>query len=193
MLKRISYDTSSTCLVYGHWKISFQKYLKLCELEAYHVVDTLETRSLTHFIAESQHWHLRKKPTQAKFISLLIHGLTDKGNADIKDVFMVVWCHSSSADEKMHTRTTNFHIRRPKTVDAQGLFLSLKSTLMRLGISDVDAEKCKRLIEIGRYVVLTNTARWSLRMHSRVTVVCLFVCLSVTTLAARVFNATVQT
>ena len=136
-------------------KISFRKYPQLCELEARHGIaigsaytNEIACKSFTHFIAESQRRQLFEKLTQAKFFSLLIDGSTDKGNVD-DEVFMVVWCVSSSADKKMHTRTTYFHICRPKTMDANGLFLSLKSALLRLGISDVDAENCKRLVGIG--------------------------------------------
>ena len=56
----------------------------------------------THYIAKSRHQQLFEKLTQTKFISLLMDGLTDKGNAD-DEIFMAVWCDSTSADEKMHT------------------------------------------------------------------------------------------
>ena len=150
-------------------KISFQKYPQLCELEARHGVaigssytNEIACKSFTHFIAESQHRQLFEKLTQAKFFSLLIDGSTDKGNAD-DEVFVVVWCDSSSADEKMHTRTAYFHICRPKTVDANGLFLSLESALLRLGISDIDAENCKGLVGIGSDGASANIATGGLK------------------------------
>ena len=106
-------------------KISFRKYPQFCELEARHGVaigsvytNGIACKSFTHFIAESQRRRLFEKLAQARFFSLLIDGSTDKGNAD-DEVFMVVWCDSSSADEKMHTY---FHVCRPKTVDANGCF-----------------------------------------------------------------------
>ena len=71
---------------------------------------------------------------------------------------MAVWCDSSSADEKMHTRITYFHVCRPKTVDANGLLLSLKNALLRLGISDV-----KRLVGIGSDGASANIARDGLK------------------------------
>ena len=83
-------------------------------------------------------------------------------NAD-DEVFLSVWCDCSSADEKIHTRTTYFHICRPKTVDANGLFLSLKSALLRLGISDIDAENCKRLVGIENDGASANIARGGLK------------------------------
>lgn len=76
---------------------------------------------------------------------------------------MVVWCDSTGSDEKMYTRTTYFHICRPKTVDAHGLFQSLKSALLRLGISDIDAENCKRLVGIGSDGASANIARGGLK------------------------------
>ena len=150
-------------------KISFRKFPQFCELEARHGVEIgtaytneIACKSFTHYIAESQHRQLFEKLAHAKFFSLLIDGSTDKGNAD-DEVFMAVWCDSSSTDEKMHTRTTYFHICRPKTVDANGLFLSLKSALLRLGISDVDTENCKRLVGIGSDGASANIARGGLK------------------------------
>lgn len=70
------------------------------------------------------------------FFSLLMDRSTDKGNTD-DEVFMVVWCESnSSTDEKIHTKTTYFHVCQTKSVDAPGLFQSLKRALFRLGVSD---------------------------------------------------------
>ena len=103
-------------------KISFRKYPQFCEFEARHGVaigsaytNEIACKSFTHFIAESQRRRLFEKLAQVRFFSLLIDGSTDKGNAD-DDVFMVIWCDSSSPDKKMHTRTTFFHVCRPKTV-----------------------------------------------------------------------------
>ena len=76
---------------------------------------------------------------------------------------MVVWCDSSGTDEKIHMRTTYFHVCRPKTVDANGLLLSLKSALLRLGISVVDAENCKWLVGIGSDGASANVARGGLK------------------------------
>ena len=150
-------------------KILFRKYPQFCELEARHGVaigsvytNEIACKSFTHFIAESQRRQLFEKLAQAKFFSLLIDGSTDKGNAD-DEVFMVVWCDSISADEKMHMRTTFFHVCRPKTVDAKGLLQSLKSALLRLRISDIDAENCKRLVGIGSDGASTNIARGDLK------------------------------
>ena len=48
-------------------------------------------------------------------------------------------------------------------IDAYRLFLSLNSALFRLGISDVDAENCKKLIYIGTDGASANIARGGLK------------------------------
>ena len=150
-------------------KISFRKYPQLCELEARHGVTIGSTytneiagKTFTHYIAESHRQQLFLKLTQTKLVSLLMDGSTDKGNAD-DEVFMAVWCDSTSADEKMHTRTTYFHVCRPKTVDAAGLLQSLKSALLRLGISDINPENCKKLVGIRSDGASANIARGGLK------------------------------
>ena len=82
-------------------EISFRKYPQLCELEARHGVaigsaytNEIAGKTFTHYIAESRRQQLLLKLTQAKFVSLLMNGSTDKGNAD-DEVFMVVWCDST--------------------------------------------------------------------------------------------------
>lgn len=89
-------------------------------------------------------------------------GSTDKGNTD-DEVFMAVWCDSTNADEKVHTRTTYFHMCRPKTVNTAGLFQSLKSALLRFGISDIDPENGEKLVGIGSDEASTNIARGGLK------------------------------
>ena len=44
-------------------------------------------------------------------------------------------------------------------LDASGLFLSLKNALFRLGISDVDAKNCKKLVGIGSDGASANIAK----------------------------------
>lgn len=104
-------------------KISFRKYPRLCELEARHGVaigntytNEIAGKTFTHYIAESRRLQLFERLRQAKFLSVLIDGSTDKGNTD-DEVFMAVWCDSKSTDEKIHTRTIYFHVDRPKTVN----------------------------------------------------------------------------
>ena len=62
----------------------------------------------------------------------------------------------------MHTRTNYFHVCRPKSVDAAGLFQSLKGTLLQLGISDIDPENCKKLVGIVSKGASANIARGGL-------------------------------
>ena len=120
-------------------------------------------KTFTHHIAESWCLQLIDRLTQAKFFSLLMDGSTDKGNAE-DEVFIVVWCESNaSTDEKIHTRTTFFYVCRPKSVDTTGLFQSVKNALFRLGISDIDAENCKKLVEIGSDGVSANIAKGGLK------------------------------
>ena len=94
-------------------KLSFRKYLQLCELEAHHGVAIRSTytneigcKTFIHYKAESRRLQLFDRLTQAKFFSLLMDGSTDKGNAD-DEVFKAVWCESStSTNEKVHIRAT---------------------------------------------------------------------------------------
>ena len=48
-------------------------------------------------------------------------------------------------------------------MDANGLLQSLKSALLRLGIPDIDAENCKKLVGIGSDGASTNIARGGLK------------------------------
>ena len=112
-------------------KLSFTKFLQLCELEAHHGVclgnaytNDIACRTITHYIAESQHQQIKEGISQAKFFSLLINGSTDKGNVD-DELFMVVWCDTNGEDELVHTRKMYFHVSRPSTVTAAGLFEEL--------------------------------------------------------------------
>ena len=67
-----------------------------------------------------------------------MNGSTDRGNVD-DEVFMVVWCDVASEDEKIHTKTTYFHVCRPNTVNAAGLFEALKDASLKLGICFIKA------------------------------------------------------
>ena len=113
-------------------KLSYRKYPCLCELEARHGVsigtsytNEIGGKTFSHNIAESQRQKMLKQLGQAKFFSLLIDGSTDKASVD-NEVFMAVWCDINAADKKIHTQATYFHVGRPYTVDAAGLFQSLR-------------------------------------------------------------------
>ena len=136
-------------------KLSFRKYPRLCELEARHGVsigssytNEIAGKSFSHYVAQSQRQQVLERIAQAKFFSLLIDGSTDKANVD-NEVFMAVWCDTNGTDEKIHTKTSYFHVGRPSTVDAIGLFQSLSDALRKLGIPEVDVEHCSKLVGIG--------------------------------------------
>lgn len=97
-------------------KIPFRKYPRICELEARHGVsigtaytNEVSCKTFTHYIADAQRKELLDKLKKVKFVSVLMDGSTDKGNVD-DELFMAVWCEHNSSDERIHTKTTFFHI-----------------------------------------------------------------------------------
>ena len=76
---------------------------------------------------------------------------------------MVVWCYCDGTDEKIHTRTTYFHVGRPSTVDAAGLFHNLGEALRKLGVAEVDPENCSKLVGIGSDGAAANIAQRGLK------------------------------
>ena len=150
-------------------KLSFRKFPRLCELEAHHEVsigssytNEIAGKMFTHYVAQSQWQQVLERIAQAKFFSLLIDGSTDKANVD-NEVFMAVWCDTDGSDEKIHTQTSNFHVGRPSTVDAAGLFQNLSIALRKLGCAEVDVEHCSKLVGIGSDGAVTNIARGGLK------------------------------
>ena len=142
-------------------KILFKKYPKLCKLEARHGVaigsaytNEIAGKTFTHYIAESQRLQL----FEAKYFSILMDGSTDKGNIE-DEVFMVVWCDVTGVNEKISTRTTFFHVNRPNSADAAGLFQSLQTALLRLGMSELN----ERLVGTGSDGAAANVAKGVLR------------------------------
>ena len=119
-------------------------------------------RTFTLYIAESQRQQVKERISQAKFFSLLIDGSTDKGNVD-DELFIMVWCDTNGEDELVHTRMTYFHVSRPSTVTAAGLFEELTKTLAKLGVPSIDAENCSRLVGIGIDGAACNIAQNGLR------------------------------
>lgn len=81
------------------------------------------------------------------YFSLLVDGSTDKANVD-NEAFMIVWCDVNGADEMIHTQTSYFHVGRPSSVNASGLLHSLSIALQEVGITEVDAEHCSKLVGI---------------------------------------------
>ena len=150
-------------------KLSFRKFPRLCELEARHEISTgssytneIAGKTFTHYVAQSQQQQVLERIAQDKFFSLLIDGSTDKANVD-NEVFMVVWCDTDGNDEKIHTQISYFHVGRPSTVDAPGLFQNLNIALRKLRCAEVDVEHCSKLVGIGSDGVTTNIARKGLK------------------------------
>ena len=169
MMRRRSNCVENLTLLTSWLSRSFHLGSRLCELEARHGVgigttytNEIAGKTFAHYIAESNRQQLLEKLAQAKFFSLLIDGSTDTGNVD-NELFMVVWCDCDGADEKIHTRTTYFHVGRPSTVDAAGLFQGLRDALLKLGIAEVDAESCIKLVGIGSDGAAANIAQGGLK------------------------------
>ena len=93
----------------------------------------------------------------AKFFSLLLDGSTDSGNVD-DEVFLAVWCECNGSDQKVHTRMAYLTVVRPQSVTARGLFKVLESVLQDLGIPEVSAKHCNKLVGIGTDGASTNIA-----------------------------------
>ena len=136
----------------------------LCELETCHgvrvgtsYVNENVGKEFIHYIAESRRQELKKTLANAKFFSLLLNGSTDAGNIDDK-VFLVVWCDCNGCDEKVHTWMSYFTVVQSQAVTAQGLFETLQTRLRGLGIHEISAEQCKKLVGIGTDGASANIA-----------------------------------
>ena len=151
-------------------KLSFRKYPRLCELESRHGVEVgssytneVSARIFTGYIAESKRREMAEALTEAKLFSLLIDGSTDTGNID-NELYMIVYSDlNNGRDEKVHTRTSYFHVSRPSSVSAVGLFENLKDALLQLGISELSATKCSKLVGIGSDGAAANIAKQGLK------------------------------
>lgn len=149
--------------------LPFTMYAKICELEVHHRVD-LGTyyinenagKEMIHYIAESRRQELMTKLANAKFFSVLLDGSTNKANID-NEVLLVVWCDSGGSDKKVHTRMEYFTIIRPQSVTAEGLFKVLEGGLQGLGISNISAEKCQKLVGISTDGASANIAASGLK------------------------------
>ena len=84
-----------------------------------------------------------------------VDGSTDKANID-NEIFMAAWCDTDGTDKKIHTQTSYFHIGRPSTVNATGLFQRLSNALRKLGCAEVNVEHCSKLVGIGSDGAATN-------------------------------------
>ena len=112
---------------------------------------------MIHYIAESRRQELIKKVADAAFFPLLLDGSTDMANID-NELMLIVWCDVNGSDEKVHTRSDYFTVVRPQSVSGEGLFKVLESGLQGLGINDISAEKCNKLVGIGTDGASANIA-----------------------------------
>lgn len=119
-------------------------------------------KELIHYIAESRRQELKQRLANAKFFSLLLDGSTDTGNID-NELLVVVCCDRDGSDEKIHTRMEYFTVVRPHLVTVQGLLEVLESGLQGLGIKEISAEECKKLVEIGTDGASANIAAAGLK------------------------------
>ena len=149
--------------------LPFTKYPKICELEAHHGVHVGTSyinenagKEMIHYIAESRRHKLSEKLGKANFFSILLDGSTDKGNID-NELFLVVWCDSDRASEKIHTRMDYLTTLQPHSVASQGLFEALENALKGLGIDRVSTEQCKKLVGIGTDGASANIAAAGLK------------------------------
>lgn len=150
-------------------KLPYTKYPKICELEARHGVQVGTSylnenagKDFMHYIAEAKRQDLLQKLTKAKFFSLLLDGSTDKGNID-NELLLVVWCDPDGTDEKVHTRMDYLKVSRPQSVTANGLFQVLKEGLQSLGIEEMSAGECKKLVGVGTDGAASNIAASGLK------------------------------
>ena len=150
-------------------QLAFTKYPSICELEARHGVDVgtsylnhVAGKTFCHYIAESRRVQLTDRLSNDTFFSILMDGSTDKGNID-DELFLVVWCNTDGSDEKVHTEMSYLSVARPKTVNAQGLFDCMQSSLQRLGISEISADQCKLLVGVGTDGASSNIAAGGLK------------------------------
>ena len=149
--------------------LPFTKYPCICELEARHGVSVGTSyrnenagKEFIHYIAETKREELKQRLGSAKFFSLLIDGSTDKGNID-NEAILVVWCEHDGLDEKVHTRMEYFTVVRPQSVTAQGLLHVLESGLKGLGVNEISAEHCRKLVGIGTDGASANIAAAGLK------------------------------
>ena len=76
---------------------------------------------------------------------------------------MVVWFDPDGSDEKIHTRVDYLTVSRPRSVTAEGLFHVLEGGLQSLGIQEILAEECKKLVGVGTDSASSNIAAHGLK------------------------------
>ena len=91
-----------------------------------------------------------------------MNGSTDTANIDNK-LILAVWCDQDGGDERIHTQMEYFTVVRPQAVTAEGLSKVLESALQGLGIEEISAEKCLKLVGIGTDGAAANIAAAGLK------------------------------
>ena len=150
-------------------KLPYTHYPKICEFEARHGVQVGTSyrnenagKDFVHYIAMAKQQALLQHLTKAKFFSLLLDGSINKGNID-NEVLLAVWCDPDGTDEKVHTRMDYLMVSRPQLATANGLFQVLEGGLQSLGIKQVSAEECKKLVGVGTDGAASNIAASGLK------------------------------
>ena len=88
---------------------------------------------------------------------MLLDGSTDAANID-NELILAVWCDRDGMDERIYTRMEHFTVVRPQSLTGKGLFSVLETGLKGLGITEISADKCMKLVEIGTDGASANTA-----------------------------------
>ena len=150
-------------------KLPYTHYPKICEFEARHGVQVGTSyrnenagKDFVHYIAMAKQQALLQHLTKAKFFSLLLDGSINKGNID-NEVLLAVWCDPDGTDEKVHTRMDYLMVSRPQLATANGLFQVLEGGLQSLGIKQMSAEECKKLVGVGTDSAASNIAASGLK------------------------------
>ena len=153
-------------------KMSFSKYLKLSKLEAKHGVpvgtaytNDVAGKTFIHYVAEAKRQELAEKLVCAKYFSLLMDGSTDSSNTE-NEVLMVVYCDTQATttnDEMVHTKTEYFCVLRPSSDSASGLLECVNHALSSLGITEISATLCPKLVGFGTDGAAANVARHGLK------------------------------
>ena len=148
--------------------LPLSKYSRICELESHHGVcvgssyytNVNSGKEMIHYIADSIRLERRKNLDEAKFFfSLILDGVTDKGNIDNEGI-LLVWHDPNGSD---HIRMEYFTVIRPKAVTGEGLFHVIENVLQDLGIDEISVEKCKKLVGIGTDGASANVAAGGLK------------------------------
>ena len=119
--------------------ITFEKYVALYKLEAYHDVDlghankTAPLATLfTYYIMEPQHQAL----SMTKFCSFMMDGTTGADNNEQKLIFLLT-CKENNTAGEIKSYASFFSVATPKRADASGLVKCLSQCLLPLGIEDI--------------------------------------------------------